>query len=123
MAFGIIVGSGDFVRLYEFATLVSTLVARGEEVSIFVTGEAVKAFKKEYAPPLSSPEHKRIVELGVDWKSLLSTAKSIGSVKVYVCETASKIFGISEEEYDPALVDKVTSMYTFLEEVDRLVVF
>jgi Uncharacterized conserved protein len=121
---GVILTSDDPVKLYEAATYIATELARGREVVVFVTGRATLAFAGRLAPP-DAPEVKRMRELRVMWDELLSAARPMG-VKIIACETASKIFGIDETEYSKTgLVDVVSSMYTFLEEVGegRIVTF
>ena len=116
MRFGVVLTSDDYARLYATATLISTLVARGDEVHVFVTGTAVRAFAKNYSPP-DADYVKRARELNVDWRTLWGAAKSLGGLKVMVCETAIRVFGVPEEELDRELVDEVGSMYAFLERV------
>lgn len=121
MKVGVIISSDDPVTLYVAATYIATELARGNEVVVFVTGRATLAFAGRSVPH-ETPEVKKMRELHVTWDELLSAAKPMG-VKIIACETASKIFGIAEEDYK--LVDAVSSMYTFLEEVGegRVVTF
>lgn len=124
MKVGVILTSDDPVRLYEAGTYIATELARGNEVIVFVTGRATLAFAGRAKAP-ETPEVKRMKELHVMWDELFSAARPMG-VKVIACETASKIFAVDEEEYKKTgLVDVVSSMYTFLEEVGegRVVVF
>jgi len=124
MKVGVILTSDDPVKLYEAATYVATELARGNEVVVFVTGRATLAFAGRSTPP-DTPEMKRMKELHVMWDELLAAARPMG-VKIIACETASKIFGVGESDYSKlGLVDSVSSMYTFLEEVGegRLVTF
>ncbi len=124
MKVGIIVTSDDVVKLYEAGTYIATELARGNEVVVFVTGRATLAFAGRSTPP-DTDEVRRMRELHVMWDELFSAAKPMG-VKIIACETASKIFAVTEEEYKKlGLVDTVSSMYTFLEEVGdgRIVTF
>jgi peroxiredoxin family protein len=124
MKVGVILTSDDPIKLYEAATYIATELARGNEVVVFVTGRATLAFAGR-SVPAETPEVKKMKELHVMWDELLSAARSMG-VKIIACETASKIFDISEAEYSKkGLVDMVSSMYTFLEEVGegRIVTF
>jgi peroxiredoxin family protein len=124
MKVGVILTSDDPVKLYEAATYIATELARGNEVVVFVTGRATLAFAGRSAPA-DAPELKKMKELHVMWDELLSAARPMG-VKIIACETASKIFDISEAEYSKkGLVDVVSSMYTFLEDVGegRVVTF
>ncbi|AAL64331.1 DsrE family protein [Pyrobaculum aerophilum] len=124
MKVGVILTSDDPVKLYEAGTYIATELARGNEVVVFVTGRATLAFAGR-AEVSETPEVKRMKELHVMWDELFSAARPMG-VKVIACETASKIFAVGEEEYKKTgLVDVVSSMYTFLEEVGegRVVVF
>ncbi len=116
MKVGVIISSDDPVTLYVAATYIATELARGNEVVVFVTGRATLAFAGRSVPH-ETPEVKKMRELHVMWDELLSAAKPMG-VKIIACETASKIFGIAEEDYKTVkLVDAISSMYTFLEEV------
>jgi peroxiredoxin family protein len=124
MKVGVILTSDDPIKLYEAATYIATELARGNEVVVFVTGRATLAFAGR-SVPADTPEVKKMKELHVMWDELLSAARSMG-VKIFACETASKIFDVSEAEYSKkGLVDMVSSMYTFLEEVGegRIVTF
>jgi peroxiredoxin family protein len=124
MKVGVILTSDDPIKLYEAATYIATELARGNEVVVFVTGRATLAFAGR-SVPADTPEVKKMKELHVMWDELLSAARSMG-VKIIACETASKIFDVSEAEYSKkGLVDMVSSMYTFLEEVGegRIVTF
>ncbi|MGC8582593.1 MAG: DsrE family protein [Thermoproteus sp.] len=109
---GVILEADEPERLYAFATYVATLVARGEPVAVFVTGRAVKAFSRQgYAGP-DLPE-------SMDWRRILADAKELGEVKIYICETVAKAYGVSEFW----LADGVGSMFSFLENVNSVVVF
>lgn len=124
MKVGVILTSDDPIKLYEAATYIATELARGNEVVVFVTGRATLAFAGR-SSPADAPEVKKMKELHVMWDELLSAARPMG-VKIIACETASKIFGVSEAEYSKkGLVDVVSSMYTFLEDVGegRVVTF
>jgi peroxiredoxin family protein len=124
MKVGVILTSDDPIKLYEAATYIATELARGNEVVVFVTGRATLAFAGR-SESVDTPEVKKMKELHVMWDELLSAARSMG-VKIIACETASKIFDVSEAEYfKKGLVDMVSSIYTFLEEVGegRVVTF
>ncbi|MFN3804655.1 MAG: DsrE family protein [Pyrobaculum sp.] len=120
MKIGVILKSGDPVSLYVAGTYIATELARGSEVSVFATGEAVLALANRAAE--GGPAVEAMRRLKVYWRDLLKTAKPLG-LRVYVCETALKIYGVKEGELDRELVDAVTSMFTFLEEVNNIVVF
>ncbi|AFA39415.1 hypothetical protein Pogu_1388 [Pyrobaculum oguniense TE7] len=115
MKIGVILTTDDPERLYVAGTYIATELARGNEVVVFITGRATLAFSKRGKSEESEPI-KKMRELKVYWDELFKAAKPMG-VKCIACETATKIFGVSEEEYDKELVDEVSSMYTFLEEV------
>jgi len=124
MKVGVMLTSDDVVKLYEAGTYIATELARGNEVVVFVTGRATLAFAGRSKPP-DTAEVKRMRELHVMWDELFTAAKPMG-VTVIACETASKIFGVAEEDYKRlGLVDAVSSMYSFLEQVGegRVVVF
>ncbi|CCC81117.1 DsrE family protein [Thermoproteus tenax] len=124
MKVGVILSSDDPIDLYVAGTYVATEVARGNEVVVFVTGRAVLAFAGRATEP-DSPEAAKMRELRVTWRELFESAKALGA-RVIACETAARIFGVGEEEFKTAgLVERVTSMYTFLEEVadGRLIAF
>jgi peroxiredoxin family protein len=124
MKVGVIVTSDDVVKLYEARTYIATELARGNEVVVFVTGRATLAFAGRSTPP-DTDEVRRMRELHVTWDELFSAAKPMG-VKIIACETASRIFAVTGEECKKlGLVDTVSSMYTFLEEVGdgRIVTF
>ncbi|MFN7106503.1 MAG: DsrE family protein [Pyrobaculum sp.] len=120
MKVGVILKSGDPMSLYVAATYIATELARGSEVSVFATGEAVLALAGRAGG--GGPAVEAMRRLKVYWRDLLKTARPLG-LKIYICETVLKIFEISEDELDRELADGVTSMYTFLEEVNNVVVF
>lgn len=124
MKVGVIITSDDPVKLYEAATYIATELARGNEVVVFVTGRATLAFAGK-TQAKETPEIVKMKELHVMWDELLEAARPMG-IKIIACETASKIFGIAEPDYKAkGLVDIISSMYTFLEEVGdgRVVTF
>ncbi|AEA12579.1 hypothetical protein TUZN_1099 [Thermoproteus uzoniensis 768-20] len=124
MKVGVIITSEDPVKLYEAGTYIATELARGNEVLVFATGRAVLALAGRSNWP-ESPELKTMRELHVTWQELFAAAKPMG-LKIIACETAGRIFGVSEDDYKAlGLVDAVSSMYTFLEEVGdgRIVTF
>ncbi len=116
MRVGVILKSGDVSSLYVGATYIATELARGVEVVVFVTGEAILAFAKRNIE--GGPLVERMKRFKVHWPDLLEAAKPLG-LRIYACETAAKLYDVGELE----LVDEVTSMYTFLEGVDSVVVF
>ena len=114
MAVGVVLKSGDESSLYVAAPYIATELARGREVAVFVSGEALLAFagrggRGQYG--------ERMKALRVHWLDLLKEAKALG-LRVYLCETALRIYGVDPAEVDKDLVDGVDSMYSFLEQVE-----
>jgi len=119
---GVVLASDDPERLYVAATYVATELAMGKEVVIFAAGRSVLALAGRGGA--GGPYYEKMKELKVDWQSLLKASKPLG-LKIVACETALRIYGVSPDELDKELVDAVSSMYTFLEEVGngRVVAF
>ncbi|AAL64313.1 conserved hypothetical protein [Pyrobaculum aerophilum str. IM2] len=120
MKIGVIIASDDPMRLYVAATYIATEVARGNEVGVFVTGRGVVPFSKG---DLSDyPEAVKMREMKVTWLEIFKAAKPLG-VKVAVCETAAKIYGLTAQDFRHLeIVDEISSMYSFLEEYGEKIV-
>lgn len=121
MKVGIIVGSNELARL-NFASMYAIISAsNGDDVFVFITMEAVKAFiknKKEVKVTEDSSKVIREKEGEGIYLENLKKAKKAGNVKIYACSYASSLFSIKKEDYEN-IVDEIAGIMTFDNDVSE----
>ncbi|MBW9140915.1 MAG: DsrE family protein [Candidatus Aramenus sp.] len=113
MKTGIIVGSNEASRL-AYAAMTSVIVSSmGDEVYVFLTMDAVKAFTKTPEVKTEDVASKAMVEKKEeDYISLFKKAKKTNKVKIYACSYASKLFNLTKADYNE-LVDEIAGITSF----------
>jgi peroxiredoxin family protein len=112
-------------KLLPFSTLVSGAVVMGMDVHVFASFWGLDAFRKSSPGPHppAGPGHgdagarleKTLVERKVpSWKSVLATAKELGSLHIYACSQSMELFGLTRADLDP-VVDEVVGIATFID--------
>ncbi len=122
----IIVFSGTEDKLIPLGVISQAAAALGYEVKIFATGWALLRLLKRPAEPTWPKEFESMVPAlakGMQaanvpsWVEMLKQAKSMGA-KVYACSMMAQVMGLKKEDFDPALVDDVVGVTTFLTEAE-----
>ncbi|MEM0091507.1 MAG: DsrE family protein [Saccharolobus sp.] len=118
MKTGIIVGSNERARL-TYAAMHSVIISSmGDEVYVFLTMDAVKAFTKNPEVKTEDISSKTMIEKKEeDYISLLKKAKKTGKVKIYACSYASKLFNYTKDDYID-LIDEIAGITTFSMETE-----
>lgn len=113
---GIVLGSNELSKVL-FAGMWSIIsTTMGDEVVIFATMDAVKAFVKENPEMKISDETSKKAS-SEDLMGFCRKAKKSGRLKVYACSYASKLFGIEKEQYND-VVDDIVGITSFQMEVE-----
>ena len=90
----------------------------GDEVYVFLTMDAVKAFTKNPEVKTEDISSKTMIEKKEeDYISLFKKAKKTGKVKIYACSYASKLFNYTKDDYID-LVDEIAGITTFSMETE-----
>ncbi len=118
MKTGIIVGSNERSRL-AYAAMTSVIISSmGDEVYVFLTMDAVRAFTKNPEVKTEDMSSKTMVEKKEeDYIGLFRKAKKSGKVKIYACSYASKLFNYAKDDYID-LVDEIAGITTFAMDVE-----
>ncbi|MFP3197750.1 MAG: DsrE family protein [Sulfolobaceae archaeon] len=113
---GIVLGSNELSKVL-FAGMWSVIsTSMGDEVVIFATMDAVKAFVKEN-PEIKISDETSKKASNEDLMGFYRKAKKSGRLKVYACSYASKLFGIEKEQYND-VVDDIVGITSFQMEVE-----
>lgn len=113
---GIVLGSNELSKVL-FAGMWSVIsTSMGDEVVVFATMDAVKAFVKEN-PEIKISDETSKKASNEDLMGFYRKAKKSGRLKVYACSYASKLFGIEKEQYND-VVDDIVGITSFQMEVE-----
>jgi peroxiredoxin family protein len=113
---GIVLGSNELSKVL-FAGMWSVIsTSMGDEVVIFATMDAVKAFVKEN-PEIKISDETSKKASNEDLMGFYRKAKKSGKLKVYACSYASKLFGLEKEQYND-VVDDIVGITSFQMEVE-----
>lgn len=113
---GIVLGSNELSKVL-FAGMWSVIsTSMGDEVVIFATMDAVKAFVKENPEMKISDETSKKAS-NEDVMGFYRKAKKSGRLKVYACSYASKLFGIEKGQYSD-VIDDIVGITSFQMEVE-----
>ena len=116
MKIGIILGSNERSKLTYAAMSAVISSSLGDEVYVFVTMDAVKAFTKNPEVKEEDVASKLMKEKGEeDYLSLFKKAKK--TTKIYACSYASKLFGYTKDDYNE-LVDDIVGIMSFYNDVE-----
>jgi len=113
---GIVLGSNELSKVL-FAGMWSVIsTSMGDEVVIFATMDAVKAFVKEN-PEIKISDETSKKASNEDLMGFYRKAKKSGKLKVYACSYATKLFGIEKDQYND-VVDDIVGITSFQMEVE-----
>ncbi|AWR97466.1 hypothetical protein DFR86_07830 [Acidianus sulfidivorans JP7] len=117
MKTGIIVGTNELSRLTYAAITAVIVSSMGDEVKVFLTMDAVKAFTKSPEINENDVSSKTIREKNEeDYISLFRKAKKSGT-KIYACSYATKLFNYNKSDYND-LVDEIKGLTSFNMEIE-----
>ncbi|EQD75465.1 hypothetical protein B1B_02109, partial [mine drainage metagenome] len=116
-SFNIVVSTGTAEKLLMLGVLSQTGANLGIPVRIFVTGTAIKSFKKDgykEKPVLPAGFENYMKDLisGLEklktdsWHKMLETAMETGDVKIFACSLMTSGLGLKKADLDP-LVDSI----------------
>ena len=114
---GVLIKSDDYVDLYVSASLVASLVLRGDEVHVFITGRAVNAFIVNRNIDSMQELKKR----GMDYMNILSNVKELGKLHIYVCIGMLEALGIDKSALDP-IIDGASTFTDFAINNEEIIV-
>ena len=119
----IVLTRNDPSTLYVAAALTASYAALGNDAVLFITGNAVLAFKrKPMVTDLS--ERELYVKANADYLSIINDSKSLGNVQVIACTGVMSVYGIRKDELHE-VVDEVLDFPTLISRVkdnDKLLV-
>ena len=123
MSIFIVLTRNDPPTLYVAAALTASYAALGSDTTLFITGNAILAFKKKpIVTDLS--ERELYIRSNADYLSIISDSKSLGNVKVIACTGVMSIYGIRRDELHE-VIDEVLDFPTFISRIkdnDKLLV-
>ncbi len=123
-SFNIVVSTGTAEKLLMLGVLSQTGANLGIPVRIFVTGTAIKSFKKDgYKEkpvlPAGFENYMKDMISGLEklktdsWHKMLETAMEIGDVKIFACSLMTSALGLKKADLDP-LVDSIVGATDFM---------
>lgn len=102
----IVVVSGERERLQMAAMMASVAAVSGDEVTVFLSMNALRYFRKDAtdSPPAEGPFGKLLAEKKApDFKQLFKSATELGGAKIYPCSMAVDVLGVKSQELEPWL--------------------
>lgn len=115
---GVIIKSDDYQDLYVASSLVASLVLRGDEVNVFITGRAVNAFVAGRSA-VNVVDEMRM--RGMDYLQILRQVKDMGKLKLTVCVGMIEALGVDRASLDP-IIDDVATFTDFTFNNDNIIV-
>ncbi|MDG6939248.1 MAG: DsrE family protein [Nitrososphaerota archaeon] len=117
MKSGIVLGSNELSKLLFAGMEAVTRTSLGDQVSVFLTMDAVRAFTKVPETGDSTAASGAAKKEGRTYRDMFQMAKKTGRAKLYACSYASDLFSLGREDYGD-LVDDILGMTSFFAEVD-----
>lgn len=113
----------DPATLYVAAALTASYAALGNDTVLFITGNAILAFRKK--PVVTdSNEHELYVKANADYLSIINDSKSLGNVKIIACTGVMSVYGVRRDELHE-VVDEVLDFPTLISRIkdnDKLLI-
>ena len=103
---GIVVVSGSLERLQMAAMVASVGAVSGNEVTVFLSMNALQHFtRREGAPPAAEGEFGKLLvqKKAPGFKQLFHSAAELGDAKIHPCSMAVDVLGVKEGELEPWL--------------------
>jgi peroxiredoxin family protein len=100
----IVVVSGERERLQMAAMIASVGAVSGDEVSVFLSMNALQYFRKggsEAAPPEGAFGRLLEQKKAPPFKQLFRSAAELGDAKIYPCSMAVDVLGVKPEDLEP----------------------
>ncbi len=117
MRHGIVLGSNELSKLVFAGMEAVTRTAVGDEVSIFLTMDAVKGFTTQPVVAEELESSKVVKKDSRGYMELFRMAKKSGKAKIYACSYASKLYNLTKENYLED-VDDIVGITSFVLEVE-----
>jgi peroxiredoxin family protein len=101
----IVVVSGSLERLQMAAMVASVGAVSGNEVSVFLSMNALAHFKRGAAAPAAEGAFGRLLveKKAPGFKKLFESAAQLGDAKIHPCSMAIDVMGVKEDELEPWL--------------------
>ena len=123
-SFNIVMATGTAEKLLMLGVLTQTGANLGMPVRVFVTGTALKSFKKDgfkekSVMPAGFEGYMKEIVAGLDklrtdnWHKMLETAMQTGDVKIFACSLMTSALGWKKEDLDP-IVDSIVGATDFM---------
>ena len=103
---GILVVSGSIERLQMAAMVASVAAVSGNEVTVFVSMNALPVFRKGAAAdaPAEGPVGRLLLQKKAPpYKQLFEQAVELGDAKIHPCSMAMDILGYEQDDIEPYL--------------------
>lgn len=134
-SFNIVASTGTAEKLLMLGVLSQTGANLGIQVRIFVTGTAIKYFKKDgykEKPVLPAGFENYMGDLisGLEklktdnWHRMLEVAMETGDVKIFACSLMTSALGLKKTDLDP-MVDSIVGATAFMVQANggQIVIF
>ena len=123
-SFNIVVATGTADKLLMLGVLTQTGANLGMPVRIFVTGTALKSFKRggfkeKPVLPAGFEDVMKNINAGLErlktdnWHKMIETAMEMGDVKVFGCSLMSSALGWKKDDLDP-MIDSIVGATDFM---------
>ena len=123
-SFNIVMATGTAEKLVMLGVLTQTSANLGMPVRIFVTGTALKSFRKNGfndrpVMPAGFEDYMKGLVAGLDklrtdnWHKMIETAMETGDVKIFACSLMTSALGWKKEDLDP-IVDSIVGATDFM---------
>ena len=102
----IVVVSGSLERLQMAAMIASVGAVSGNEVTVFLSMNALQHFRRgESAPPAAEGAFGKLLvqKKAPGFKQLFQSATELGDAKIHPCSMAVDVLGVKEGELEPWL--------------------
>lgn len=117
MKHGIVLGSNELSKLIYAGMEAVTRTSLNDEVSVFLTMDAVKAFTKNPEVQELGESSKAAKNDNRTYLDFFRMARKTGRAKVYACSYISGLFKLNKDLYNEE-VDEVLGITSFLLSVD-----
>ena len=101
----IVVVSGSLERLHMAAMVASVGAVSGNEVTVFLSMNALAQFKRGAAAPAAEGAFGKLLvdKKAPGFKQLFQNAADLGDAKIHPCSMAIDVLGVKEEDLEPWL--------------------
>jgi peroxiredoxin family protein len=115
MSVYIVLTRNDPATLYVAAALTASYAVLGNDTTLFITGNAILAFRKK--PIVTNlSEHELYVKANAAYLNIISDSKALGNVKVIACTGVMGVYGVDRDDLHE-IVDDVLDFPTLISRV------